>query len=90
MKDADNDIFQGTAMHHDAIDVAERAILSYLEQRPASADTAEGIHHHWIAWEGPPEHIGITEGALERLRDAGRMESVRLGGRTIWRLRRHA
>ena len=77
-------------MHHDAIDVAERAILSYLEQRPASADTAEGIHHHWIAWERLPEDIGITEGALARLRDAGRMESVRYGDRTLWRLRRQA
>lgn len=77
-------------MHHDAIDVAERAILSYLEQRPASADTAEGIHHHWIAWEGLPEHIGITEGALARLREAGKVEAVRLGHRTIWRLSRQA
>ncbi|WP_314436400.1 hypothetical protein [Massilia timonae] len=77
-------------MHRNAVDFAERAILSYLEQRPASADTTEGIHHHWIAWEGLPEHIDITACALARLRDAGRMQSVRLGDRTIWRLHRQA
>lgn len=77
-------------MHYDAIDAAERAILSYLGQYPASADTTEGVHRWWMSGEPFPEHIDVTERALARLRDAGKVESVGLGGRTIWRLRRQA
>lgn len=77
-------------MDQNAIDVAERAILSYLEQHPTGADTTEGVHHWWMSGEQRPEHIDVTECALARLRDAGRVESVRLGGRIIWRLARLA
>jgi len=77
-------------MDQNAIDVAERAILSYLEQHPAGADTTEGVHHWWISGEPLPEHIDVTERALARLCDAGRVEAVRLGNRIIWRLGRQA
>ncbi|WP_123067697.1 hypothetical protein [Massilia aurea] len=77
-------------MDQNAIDVAERAILSYLEQHPAGADTIEGVHHWWMSGAQHPEHIGVTECALARLRDAGRVEAVRLGDRIIWRLGRQA
>jgi len=77
-------------MDQNAIDVAERAILSYLAQHPAGADTTEGVHHWWMSGEQRPEHVDVTERALARLRDAGRVESVPLGGRIIWRLGRQA
>lgn len=69
-----------------AIDFAEHAIIGYLQQRPTSADTAEGIHYWWISWEGLPEHISVTESALARLRAAGKIENIRLGNRDVWRL----
>lgn len=74
-------------MDQTAIDFAETAILGYLQHRPTSADTAEGVHHWWISWEGLPEHISVTECALARLRAAGRIECVRLGNREFWRLK---
>ena len=77
-------------MNQNAIDVAERAILSYLAQNPSSADTTEGVHHWWISGEPLPGHMDVTERALARLRDAGRLESVHLGDRVIWRLGRQA
>lgn len=77
-------------MDQNAINVVERAILAYLEQHPAGADTTEGVHHWWMSEEQRPEHIDVTECALARLRDDGRVEAKRLGDRIIWRLARRA
>lgn len=64
---------------------ARNAIRSYLQARPASADTAEGIHHFWIRWPDAQPPLSLVLAVLESMRDAGEMESVNIGGRTIWR-----
>lgn len=63
----------------------EAEVLAYLEARPASADTLEGIHRWWICWPGMEESISITEIALNRLQARGLLEQCRVGTRMLWR-----
>lgn len=67
---------------------AEQAIREFLERRPDSADTLEGIHRWWIDWPGLPESPVVTEIALERLLESGDIESFRIGNNVVWRRRR--
>ncbi|HSC79330.1 MAG TPA: hypothetical protein VLC08_03160 [Chitinolyticbacter sp.] len=67
------------------IDYAATAISDYLRQRPASADTLEGIHAWWIDWGGPPEAVSVTQAALERLEADGVIERRYIGNRELWR-----
>lgn len=69
---------------------AEQAIREFLERRPDSADTLEGIHRWWIDWPGLPESLVVTEVALERLQASGEIESFRIGNSVVWRRRRSA
>ncbi|PXX45161.1 hypothetical protein DFR42_102374 [Undibacterium pigrum] len=61
------------------------SIRSYLQARPQSADTAEGIQHFWIRWPGDALPLSVISDILEHMRNAGELESVNVGGRTIWR-----
>ena len=63
------------------------AIQRYLEARPASADTLEGIHHYWIRSRGEEETMDVTQAALDYLEVAGIIESGMANGRRIWRRR---
>jgi len=63
----------------------ESEVLAYLEARPASADTMEGIHRWWIRWPGMEESMAITEIALSRLEARGLVEQCRVGTRILWR-----
>ncbi|MDD5390200.1 MAG: hypothetical protein PHD37_12690 [Gallionellaceae bacterium] len=63
----------------------ESEVLAYLEARPASADTLEGIHRWWIRWPGLEEPMSITEIALNRLQARGLLEQCRVGSRILWR-----
>ena len=60
-------------------------MLAYLNARPASADTLEGIHRWWIRWPGLEEPMTITEAALIRLQARGLLEPCRVGTRILWR-----
>lgn len=61
------------------------AIQRYLDRRPASADTAEGIHASWIRSHGEEDSVEVTLAALDFLRIAGVVESNMTGNREIWR-----
>lgn len=61
------------------------AIQRYLESRPNSADTLEGIHQNWIRSRGDEDTIDVTRAALDYLAVAGFIESRTLGNREIWR-----
>lgn len=63
-------------------------IAHYVDARPESADTLEGIHQWWIQWPGAAESMSVTLAALEQLERDGLMQGVRLGNRDIWRRRR--
>lgn len=43
------DSFQTITMDS-AVDYAKGAIRKYLESRPTSVDSVEGIHQWWIVW----------------------------------------
>ncbi|MFZ6720177.1 hypothetical protein [Undibacterium sp. Ji49W] len=64
------------------------AIRRYIQQRPNSADTAEGITHFWINWSSEPLSMSVVLSVLENMRNAGELESMVVGGRTIWRAAR--
>ncbi|ALU89492.1 hypothetical protein Hrubri_2307 [Herbaspirillum rubrisubalbicans M1] len=67
---------------------AKSEITRYLQARPHSMDTAEGIHQWWIMWPGQPESLEITVVALAQLETEGLLQSLKMGARVIWRLRR--
>lgn len=67
---------------------AKDAIARYVEVRPDSADTLEGIHHWWIQWPGAAEPMALTLAALQQLERDGLMQAIRVGNRDIWRRRR--
>ena len=67
---------------------ARRAIRDYLQARPGSADTAEGILQFWIRWPDVVPPLSLMATVLESMRDAGELESNNVGGRTIWRAAR--
>lgn len=69
------------------IQAAATAIKHYLTERPAAADTLEGIHSYWIEWQGIPELMAVTEAALMQLQHAGFVECRMAGNRLIWRRR---
>lgn len=60
------------------------AIQRYLEDRPESSDTLEGIHHYWIRTRGD-ESMELTQAALDYLKAAGFIESTTIGSRELWR-----
>ncbi len=60
------------------------AIQRYLEDRPESSDTLEGIHHYWIRTRGE-ESMELTQAALDYLSAAGFIESSTTGSRQLWR-----
>jgi hypothetical protein len=72
----------------DLLRFAKDAIVHYVEARPESADTLEGIHHWWIQWPGAAESMAVTLAALEQLERDGLMQGIRVGNRDIWRRRR--
>ena len=61
------------------------AIQRYLETRPESADTLEGIHQNWIRTRRTEDTPEVTRAALEYLEIAGFVESRTFGLRRIWR-----
>ncbi|WP_222846709.1 hypothetical protein [Chitinolyticbacter meiyuanensis] len=67
------------------IDYVAQAICRYLQQRPASADTLEGVHAWWIEWPDLPEAPAVTLAALERLEQQGVVERRHIGNRELWR-----
>lgn len=76
-------------MHeHNMIDYAISAIRRFLQERPDSADTLEGIHSWWIRWPELEESSMVTQTALERLQAGGEVEQIKLGSRVIWRRRK--
>ena len=80
---------RGGFMHeHNMIDYAISAIRNFLQERPDSADTLEGIHSWWIRWPELEESSMVTQTALERLQARGEVEQIRLGSRVLWRRRR--
>ena len=65
---------------------AVQAIRQYLQQRPAAADTLEGIHHQWMDW--PPDAVmspQLTHQALLQLEALGELMQQRRGRMLIWR-----
>ncbi len=64
------------------------SIRRYLQVRPDSADTAEGIARFWIEWPGEALPLSVVLPLLENMRNAGELESMNIGGRTIWRAAR--
>lgn len=69
-------------------EIIANAIRYYIQQRPNSTDTAEGITQFWINWPGEPLPMSVVLPVLENMRTAGELESVVVGGRTIWRAAR--
>lgn len=61
------------------------SIRQYVRLYPNSADTAEGIASFWIDWPGAALPMSVVLPVLENMRNAGELESLNLGGRTIWR-----
>jgi hypothetical protein len=60
-----------------------RMIQQYLDSRPESADTLDGIHYSWIQSQ---ESKDVTQAALDRLLEAGVVEHLRYGRNTLlWR-----
>lgn len=72
-------------MNDESIRAVAAAIKRYLADRPASADTAEGIHQWWIDWGGHEESLAVTLQALELLEQAHQVESIRFGNQVLWR-----
>ena len=72
----------------DLLRFAQNEISQYVDARPDSADTLEGIHQWWIQWPGTAESMAVTLAALEQLERDGLMQGVRVGNRAIWRRRR--
>ncbi|MDP1978360.1 hypothetical protein [Undibacterium sp.] len=66
------------------LEFVRNSILSYLQARPNSADTVEGIQQFWIQWRDDALPLSVVSGILETMRNAGELEIVNLGGRTIW------
>jgi hypothetical protein len=64
------------------------AIASYLAAHPASADTLEGIHGWWLGPLGFDHPVEVTACALELLEMEQKIESIGVGQRRVWRLRR--
>ncbi|MBN3728201.1 hypothetical protein [Burkholderia sp. Ac-20379] len=67
--------------------IAER-IQRYLCERPASADTTEGVHQWWLGGEAFDATLDATQAALALLARRGVLDAVKLGHRTVWRLAR--
>ncbi|MFZ6871756.1 hypothetical protein ACO0LF_06740 [Undibacterium sp. Di27W] len=72
-------------MQAQELEFIRHSIHSYLQARPNSADTAEGIANFWIRWPGEALPLSMVMSVLENMRHAGELESVTVGGRTIWR-----
>ncbi|GLU31297.1 hypothetical protein WKR88_15300 [Trinickia caryophylli] len=60
-------------------------IASYLERNRRAADTIDGIMHFWVGVDLTLGSRELTQAALERLRDEGRIARVAIGGRELWR-----
>jgi glycine/D-amino acid oxidase-like deaminating enzyme len=70
-------------MDDELILAAMLGIQRYLDSRPESADTLDGIHYSWIA---SIESKAVTQAALELLQESGVVECRRYGRDTvIWR-----
>ena len=66
-------------------------IRRHLQVHPGSADTAEGIAAYWIdefSPSGEAISVSMVLQALESLRDAGELESIKVASHTVWRARR--
>lgn len=72
-------------MDQQLIERVAASILAYLEQRPASADTLDGIHRWWIDWAGRMESPEATLEALQLLERQQLVESVAIGNKVLWR-----
>jgi len=72
-------------MDSQIIESVAAAILAYVQEHSASADTVDGIHNWWIDWQGRIESPQVTERALELLEQQGLMEKVAVGNRLLWR-----
>ncbi|MFZ6731357.1 hypothetical protein ACO0LG_05520 [Undibacterium sp. Ji42W] len=75
-------------MQERELEFARNAIRSYLQGRPDSADTAEGILQFWICWPDVVPSLSVVLTVLEGMRDACEVERGNVGGRTIWRAAR--
>jgi len=82
---AQKNTMQTEATSLDEIVYAKESIRRYLETRPNSADTLEGIHQWWINWPSYPPRIEVTLVALEQLQLEGFVESIKIGNQLIWR-----
>lgn len=72
-------------MHDHEKQFAIEAIRAYLQLRPHSADTLEGIHQFWIRWPGFPPSPQVTLAALEFMQQVGELQSRHIHQRVIWR-----
>jgi hypothetical protein len=72
-------------MDQQLIERVSASILAYLEQRPASADTLDGIHRWWIDWGGRMESTEVTLRSLQLLEQQRHIESVAIGNKVLWR-----
>ncbi len=70
------------------VEYAISAIRRFLNERPNSADTLEGIHRWWIRWPALEESSLITLQALEQLENLGEVHQLRLGTSILWRRRK--
>lgn len=70
------------------IEYAISAIRRFLDERPGSADTLEGIHRWWIPWPVQEESLFVTLKALEQLESTGEIHKLRLGTSVLWRRNR--
>lgn len=81
--------FAGNARAFDCSDRVLRFPMSEITRKvqvnPEAADTLEGIHLYWIAWESYPEAIEVTQAALACLESQGVMEQFRIANRVLWR-----
>ena len=72
-------------LESDALEQAVAAIERYLAQHPTAADSEQGIAQWWLPAMGVDAPLDRVVGALERLRERGRIERTTLpGGQAIW------
>ncbi|MBR7782350.1 hypothetical protein [Undibacterium luofuense] len=76
-------------MNENLLDFIMCEIRNYLNARPESADTLEGIHNWWIRWPDVAESQMITADALQRLEAQGFLEQKNIGSRVLWRRKRN-
>ena len=55
-------------------------IMAYLNQRPLSADTLEGIAYWWLVQQSINRNVELVKCALARLEESGLIKKSSIGG----------